>query len=71
MNYCDWKCGNRYRPEIRILHQQQQQQQYLCGYFIKDEGILFFQKKISYQHNMITQVFIHHIKLGYRKMFIR
>ncbi len=35
-----------------------------------DEGILFFQKKISYQHNMVAQVFIHHIKLFYFKMLI-
>lgn len=34
------------------------------------EDILFFQKKISYQHNMITKIFIHHIKLCNGKLLI-
>lgn len=38
------------------------------GTSLKGEDILFFQKKISYQHNMIAQVFVYHIKLLYFKI---
>ena len=37
------------------------------GVSLKDEDILFFQKKIRYQHNMVAQVLIYHIKLFYFK----
>jgi hypothetical protein len=40
-----------------------------AGISLKDEDILFFQKKISYQHNMITLVLVYHIKLFYGELF--
>jgi hypothetical protein len=37
---------------------------------LEGEGISFFQKNISYQHNMIAQVLVNHIKLFYGKVVI-
>jgi hypothetical protein len=51
-----------------LYQQQHEQQLWKCGCFIGHEGILFFQNKVSYQHNMVAKVLVNHIELFYFEM---